>query len=113
MLLKVFSVRDMKAEAFLQPYFTPTPGSALRAFGDACAKTDSPFYAHPNDYVLYEIGTYNDSDGMLSPLNPVKMMATAADFVKAPEKVIKGTQLGNGDFDPKGARLVGIESHGS
>lgn len=81
MELKVFSVRDMKAEAFLQPYFTPTQGSALRAFGDACQKTDSPFYAHPSDYVLYEIGLYNDQDASLTPLVPVKMLACAADFV--------------------------------
>lgn len=81
MLLKVFSVRDMKAEAFLQPYFSPTQGAALRAFGDACAKSDSPFYMHPNDYVLYEIGSYEDSDGLLSPVVPVKMLACAADFV--------------------------------
>lgn len=82
MLIKVFSVRDMKAEAFLQPYFSPTQGSALRAFGDACDKKDSPFYLHPADYILYEIGTYDDSTGMLGSINPVKMMATAADFVE-------------------------------
>lgn len=80
MELKVFAVRDMKAEAFLQPFFTPTQGSALRAFGDACAKSDSPFYMHPSDYVLYEIGSYNDANAMLDCVNPVKMMACAADF---------------------------------
>lgn len=80
MLMKVFSVRDMKAEAFLQPFFCPTQGSALRAFGDACAKQDSPFYVHPNDYVLYEIGTYDDSSAVIVSENPIKMMACAADF---------------------------------
>lgn len=96
MLMKVFSVRDMKAEAFLQPFFTPTQGSALRAFGDACNKTDSPFYAHPNDYVLYEIGTYNDADANLFPLTPIKMMACAADFVQKPQltPVVPETVLG-------------------
>ena len=92
MLLKVFSVRDMKAEAFLQPFFTPTQGSALRAFGDACNKTDSPFYLHPNDYVLYEIGTYNDADANLFPLTPIKMLACAADFV-VPTKDVNGKPL--------------------
>jgi len=80
--MKVFSVRDMKSEAFLQPYFSPTPGAALRAFGDACAKSDSPFYVHPNDYVLFEIGCYDDSDGLITAVVPVKMMACAADFVE-------------------------------
>lgn len=82
MLMKVFSARDMKAEAFLQPFFMPTQGSAIRAFGDACEKQDSPFFQHPNDYVLYEIGSYDDSDAMLVALNPVKMLVSAADFKK-------------------------------
>lgn len=82
MILKVFSTRDMKAEAFLQPFFMPTQGAALRAFDDACQKSDSPFYMHPNDFVLYEIGSYNDSDGVLTALHPVKLMACAADFIQ-------------------------------
>lgn len=82
MLLKVFSVRDMKAEAFLQPFFCPTQGSALRAFGDACSKPESPFFLHPNDYVLYEIGSYDDSNAVLGSVSPVVMMACAADFAE-------------------------------
>ena len=76
------TVRDMKAEAFLQPFFSPNQGTALRAFDDACQKSDSPFYVHPNDFVLYEIGEYTDETGLLKALNPVKMFACAADFVK-------------------------------
>lgn len=95
MNLKVFSVRDMKAEAFLQPFFSPTPGAALRAFGDACLKSDSPFNAHPSDYILYEIGTYEDGDGLLVALVPVKMMACAADYVGSPVGVPTGGSLGS------------------
>lgn len=92
MLMKVFSARDMKAEAFLQPFFMPTQGSAIRAFGDACEKQDSPFYQHPNDYVLYEIGTYDDSDGSLNSLIPIKMLVTAADFKKPEVAFIQGSK---------------------
>lgn len=82
MQMKVFSVRDMKAEAFLQPFFSPTLGAALRAFDDACQKTDSPFYNHPSDFVLYEIGSYDDHDGRLEALPTVTMLGVASDFVK-------------------------------
>lgn len=81
MILKVFSVRDMKAEAFLQPFFSNSIGAAIRAFGDAANKSDSPFFAHPEDYVLYEIGSYDDSDGMLTAQSPVKMLSHAAEHV--------------------------------
>lgn len=80
MTLKVFAVRDMKAEAFLQPFFSPTSGAALRAFGDACDKTDSPFHAHPSDYILFEIGTYDDATGLLTHLAPPKLLSSAVDF---------------------------------
>lgn len=83
MLLKVFAVRDMKAEAFLQPFFSPTVGAAMRAFGDACEKPESPFHAHPVDYILYEIGSYEDSDGLISSVVPVKMLACAGDFINS------------------------------
>lgn len=79
MLLKVFSVRDMKSEAFLQPFFSPSVGSALRAFGDATNEQNSPFFKHPSDYVLYEIGSFDDSNGALGSISPVKLLATAMD----------------------------------
>lgn len=81
MILKVFSVRDMKAEAFLQPFFSNSIGSALRAFGDAANDVSCPFNKHPSDYVLYEIGEYDDSDGSLEAISPVKYLGTGSDFV--------------------------------
>lgn len=82
MILKVFAVRDMKVEAFLQPFFSPSVGGALRAFGDAANDKQCPFNKHPNDFVLFEIGTYDDSDGMLVPMTPVKMYSSAAELME-------------------------------
>jgi len=109
MLMKVFSVRDMKTEAFLQPYFSPTVGSALRAFGDACGKSDSPFYLHPNDYVLFEIGSYDDGTGSLDKLITVKMIACAADFVEKMRPKIDLKDMPEGVID--GVKVV--PNHGS
>lgn len=82
MILKVFAARDMKAEAFLQPYYSPNVGSAVRAFGDACNEANSPFNKHPNDYVLYEIATYDDNTAEFASLTPIKMLGCAADFIQ-------------------------------
>jgi len=90
MILKVFAVRDVKASAFLQPFYSPSVGSALRAFGDAVADTNCPFNKHPEDYVLYEIGIYDDSSAELAPNEVIKMMATASDFVNDKVKVLPG-----------------------
>jgi len=61
--LKVFSVRDEKAEAFAQPFFTVSTGMAIRHFGDWCRNKETPLGQHPEDYRLYEIGTWEDQLG--------------------------------------------------
>lgn len=81
MILKVFAIHDHKAEAFLQPFFSNSIGNALRAFGDAVNDEKYPFYKHPEDYSVYEIGSYDDSVALLDALVPVKMLALATDFV--------------------------------
>lgn len=104
MILKVFAVHDMKAKAFLQPFYSPSIGSALRAFGDACGEVGSPFNKHPEDYVIYEIGTYDDSTGALVAIPVVKMLGSAVDYVshavKSPEclpaKEFVASVVGNG-----------------
>jgi len=54
---------------------------SVRAFGDECNNSSSPFNKHPEDYFLYEIGLYDDQTGLLNPISPVKMIGCAADFV--------------------------------
>lgn len=87
MILKVFAVRDMKAEAFLQPFYSPSVGSALRAYADAVNDKSCPFNKHPGDYVLFEIGSYDDSTAELESLSPVKMMAAGSDLLNVNPKV--------------------------
>lgn len=65
MHLKAFSVYDTKAEAYLPPFFLPTVGMALRAFKDCATSKDHQFGKNPDDYVLYEIGHFDDHTGQL------------------------------------------------
>ena len=82
MIQKMFAIRDGKAEAFLQPFFSIASGSAIRAFDDAINGDKSPLSSHPGDYVLYEIGHFDDVSGELVCLTPLKMLGCGADFVK-------------------------------
>lgn len=81
MIQKVFSVRDGKALAFLQPFFSTASGSAIRAFSDAVQDVKTPLGAHPEDYVLYEIGTFDDSTAVFECLSPIKLLGAGMDFV--------------------------------
>lgn len=81
MIQKVFAVYDSKACAFLQPFFSDAAGSAIRAFGDAANEDKSPISRHPGDYQLYEIGSFDNSSAMLTPVIPTRLLGCAADFV--------------------------------
>lgn len=65
MLLKVYSVFDMKANAFGQPFFFHQHGQAMRAIMDATSDPQSMLSRHPADFALYCIGTWDDQTGRL------------------------------------------------
>lgn len=70
MILKAFTVYDTKSEAYMQPFFQNAKGQAIRAFEDSCNDPNHPFSKHPGDYVLFEIGAYDDQSGtMIDAIN--------------------------------------------
>lgn len=66
MELKIYAVYDSKAESFANPFFFNTKGEALRAWSEACNDDKSPFWKHPSDYTMFEIGSYDNATGRIS-----------------------------------------------
>lgn len=66
MKYKIFAVHDIKAEAFMSPFFMNTKAQAKRSFMDAMQNPEMPFGRHPQDYTLFCIGTFTDHDGVVS-----------------------------------------------
>lgn len=64
--LKIFTVYDAKAEAYLSPFFLPTTGLALRGFADVANEPNHQFNKYPSDYTLNEIGTYEESTAQIT-----------------------------------------------
>ena len=85
MLLKMFSVFDAKADAFLPPFFLHNNGLALRTFGDACNMKDHQFGKHPEDYTLFELGAFEDGSGTLKYTKRLSRLGLALSllFVKS------------------------------
>lgn len=79
----VCSVRDRALDAFMQPIFTPALGMALRSFSDEVNRPESPMYAHPDDYDLFQIGSYDDSVGKLVACDP-RQVAIGKDVKRPP-----------------------------
>lgn len=60
MKVKIFSIYDSKAAAWLPPFFLPQSGIAIRAFVDCVAKEGHNFNLHPEDYTLALLGEFDD-----------------------------------------------------
>jgi len=73
MIMRIFSIFDNKTVCYSKPFYCLTQAEAIRTFGDAVNTTDSPFNAHPSDYSLFEIGTFEDSSGMLDKCDPLHL----------------------------------------
>lgn len=63
MKLGIFSIYDTAVKAFMQPFFAPTKGAAIRSFSDAVNAEGSSFGRHAADYALFLLGEYDDSAG--------------------------------------------------
>lgn len=80
MELRVFSIRDEKVGAYMQPFFSPTVGSAIRAISDVVNDVQSQFSKHPSDYVLFEIGVYDDISGLIKSLESPKSIGVLLEY---------------------------------
>ncbi|AXH74896.1 MAG: nonstructural protein [Microviridae sp.] len=60
MRLGVFTVRDEKVGLFLPPFYARNKGEAIRSFADAARNKDHNFAKYPEDFTLYELGTFDD-----------------------------------------------------
>lgn len=74
MKLQAFSIYDTAAKAFNRPFFQNTKGQAIRGFSDAVNDESTELWKHPEDYILFELGEFDDSDGSFLPMNPTKVV---------------------------------------
>lgn len=82
MQLKMFTVHDSKAEAFLQPFYDQTTASARRAFGAACNDAEHSFCKFPGDYTLFELGEFDQASGQTKLLDSPINLGLAITYVK-------------------------------
>lgn len=66
MHVNAYSIRDVKADVFHAPFFLPTDGAATRAFSDVANDTNTQIGRHPADFTLYHVGSFDDSNGLLT-----------------------------------------------
>jgi len=66
-ILTIVSVKDRAVDAYNRPFYVPTIGAAIRSFTDEVNRKESEMQAHPEDYDLYDMGTFCDQTGTFLP----------------------------------------------
>lgn len=77
MKLKVFSVYDAKAFAYLPPFFIAEKGMAARAFSEAVENPQHQFGKHPEDFTLFYLGEFDDQTGYFEGQVAPEVVTTA------------------------------------
>lgn len=88
MITKLYSVYDAAVGAYLTPFFARSHGEALRSFQDAINDPKTSLNAHPHDFSLFYVGTFNDGSADLAGLQNA-------------EKLLSGTEALIRDISPK------------
>lgn len=83
----LFSIHDRITEAFAPPFVASTVGEAQRMFASACADPQSQLNQHPHDFALYQLGSFNNSTGLLEPVVPPVFVRGASDLELVAKKL--------------------------
>lgn len=102
MLLSMFAIYDTAVQTWRSPVFARSRGQILREFADAANNPQTEFAKHPADYVLFELGTFDDDKCEFNLLAAPVRICIAMDFVKTQ------TQSSNGTIELKSNEGAGV-----
>lgn len=85
MKIKMFTVYDIKAKSYLPPFYMQSTGQAMRTFEDTVNDPDHAFGKHPEDYVIFEVGTFDDQSCTFELHKSPITLAKAIELINQPD----------------------------
>lgn len=82
MRINAYSLYDRKTLVYHNPFFALTDSAASRIVADIVGDPNTSVGRHPNDYVLYRIGTYDDGLGLMLPETPIQHVIDANSLIR-------------------------------
>lgn len=87
MLMSVFTVRDSASQLFGRPFYCINMGHAHRGFSDQVNTPvldgqQNDLFAHPDDFELFELGTFDDATGLFVLHEAPRSVCTAKSVKK-------------------------------
>lgn len=80
MFLKMYTVYDDAAGAYLQPFFFSTNAQAIRGFTELANDPNHAFCKYAGQYTLFELGEFNQQDGHFTMLPTPHSLGKAIEF---------------------------------
>ena len=81
MILRIFSIYDTKAAVYTGNFFEANASVAIRRFSDLVNDPRCPLNKHPEDYILFELGAFNDENGKIEGYDPHNLVTASEVFV--------------------------------
>ena len=78
----LYCIYDAATNIYGIPMAQTNDAEAIRSFAHESMKKESIWNSHPSDFVMYKIGVYNSSDGMITTYGAPDRICCATDFVR-------------------------------
>lgn len=79
--IRMFSIRDIKAGTYGQPFALSNRNVAMRTFSTWVSNPESFFSKFPHDFELFELGSFDQLTGLFVSLPMPDYVARASDLV--------------------------------
>jgi len=83
---KFYTIYDSKAGYYTRPFTARTKGEALRMFQQAANDVQTQVGQYPEDFILFEIGTWDDITGNIEHQAHISL-GKALDYVEKDRKL--------------------------
>lgn len=83
MRVKIFTVYDCKAEAYMDPFASQSAGTAIRMFERMCNDEKSVFCRNAEDFTLFECGEFDTQKGEIFPHKTAISLVRAIELKKS------------------------------
>lgn len=80
-MTRLFTVKDQVSNTYIKPFALPTKRDAIDGFRRVVNEEESPYNKHPQDYFLYELGSFDERTGKIEILPESIMIAPAVDLL--------------------------------
>lgn len=80
--MQMFTIQDVRAEAFMRPFFMENEQTAVRAVGTMLVEQKDDLSKFPEDYALWRIGMFCTIHGTVTALDAPEYIGNLANIQK-------------------------------